>query len=199
MPAAGFRKTLMPFASDFLGNLVMRKCSPLGLEERATSAPQLESSYWCLPSLPRYLQLLRSTSVCLFIPHFPLRCPRSLLGDCPSALPSTAVEEVPSANLYMWGLKLSLRFLPVFFTGVAYASGPKAAADSGQICCVSCWGFRNTLPWPVSRLLGVIPSAWHINPEYQHVTCVALANFTVKNHTGQSHALCCIPGAKCGL
>lgn len=132
----------------------------------------------------------------LFIPHFPLRCPRSLLGDCPSALPSTAVEEVPSANLYMWGLKLSLRFLPVFFTGVAYASGPKAAADSGQICCVSCWGFRNTLPWPVSRLLGVIPSAWHINPEYQHVTCVALANFTVKNHTGQSHALCCIPGAK---
>lgn len=70
----GLETVLIPFTSDFLGNLVMRKCFMLRLEERVVSAPQLESNCWCLPSFPS-LCSASEVDFRLFIPNgAPGRC-----------------------------------------------------------------------------------------------------------------------------
>lgn len=78
MQAAGFRSSLMPFASDFLGAIVMRTGLMFTLEEgqslplgwRATAAG-------CLP-LHRWLCSASEVDLGLFVPCFPQRCP----GHC---------------------------------------------------------------------------------------------------------------------
>lgn len=92
------RSSLTPFASDFLG-AVVRTGLMFELEEGQFLPLGWRAATAGFLPFHRSVQLLRSTWVYLSF-AFP-NGPRSLLGDCPSALPSTAVEEVSGAHLCM--------------------------------------------------------------------------------------------------
>lgn len=103
MQAAGFRNSLVPFASAILGRPLMKNvCAwiggravlrPSGLEEGQFSSPQ----DWF--SLPLFIVLLSST-LALFSPvTFPPWWPGSLVGDCPAASPQHSCGGSVSADL----------------------------------------------------------------------------------------------------
>lgn len=150
-----------------------------GVEERAVFCPsELVSSFLRFAS-PFSLNSVSEFSFGFIYPAtFPPLVPRSLLGDCPSALlpPHSGGGSVQSVCVRP-DMVLGLSSCVLRWVSVVRQLENSCKGSPLQPCCVACFnsscpqllGLGHALPCPVSGLLGVVPRDWHINPEYQHI------------------------------